>query len=236
MICISVVSHGHGHLLPKLFKQLIGFSMFGQIILTLNTVETKEHKYFGPVCVVKNPSPLGFGENHNNAFKLCNQPYFCVLNPDIEFVDNPFLALVQCLSNTNHSLVAPVILSPDGSVEDSARYYPSVGGVIKKLVFRDDGRWPINFEQPINHPDWVAGMFMLFKSEAFKEIGGFDIKYFLYYEDVDICRRLKNHGHQLGLCTSVSVIHDARRTSRKNLRYMLWHLKSMLRFLFLRPR
>ena len=236
MICISVVDHGHGPLVTKLIHQLSCLSSVSQIILTINIPGPFLFNSDDLIHVIHNTSPLGFGENHNNAYKHCTQPFFCVLNPDIELLEDPFPILVQCLLNTNNSAIGPVIISPNGSIEDSARYYPSVSGLLKKLLFSRDGRWPINFEQQINYPDWLAGMFILFKSEIFKKIEGFDTRYFLYYEDVDICKRLSNHGYQLGLCTTVKVIHNARRTSRRSLRYMLWHFKSMFRFLFLKSK
>jgi N-acetylglucosaminyl-diphospho-decaprenol L-rhamnosyltransferase len=75
-------------------------------------------------------------------------------------------------------------------------------------------------------------MFMLFPREIFKEIGGFDERYFLYYEDVDLCARLTLAGYRILLCNTVSAIHDARRSSHKNLRYMRLHLLSIIRFFF----
>ena len=83
-------------------------------------------------------------------------------------------------------------------------------------------------------PDWVGGMFMLFPSRVFREVGGFDTGYFLYYEDVDLCARLTLRDYRVVLCHEVSVIHVARRTSHANLRYLLWHISSALRF-FLSP-
>ena len=74
-------------------------------------------------------------------------------------------------------------------------------------------------------------MFMIFRSDVFREIGGFDEKFFLYYEDVDICWRLRQKGYEIKLIPSVEVIHDARRESRKNWRYARWHLASMARYL-----
>jgi hypothetical protein len=84
--------------------------------------------------------------------------------------------------------------------------------------------------QPVSNPDWVAGMFMLFPRDVFLKIGGFDERYFLYYEDVDLCARLTLADYKILLCSTVSVIHDARRSSHKNLRYMRLHSTSMLRF------
>ena len=79
--------------------------------------------------------------------------------------------------------------------------------------------------------DWVAGMFMLFRSEDFREVGGFDERFFLYYEDVDICRRLLSRGQRCVFQPDASVIHHARRASRRDLRLMGIHASSAARYL-----
>jgi hypothetical protein len=78
--------------------------------------------------------------------------------------------------------------------------------------------------------DWIAGMFMLFPAAVFAKLGGFDEAYFLYYEDVDLCSRLRAQGREVLVSSGVSVIHDARRASHRNPKYLRWHLSSMLRF------
>ncbi len=75
---------------------------------------------------------------------------------------------------------------------------------------------------------------MLFRSEVYSELAGFDERYFLYYEDVDLCRRLRRRGYDVRLLPSVSAVHDARRESRRSLRHLRWHLASMLRFMVTR--
>ena len=73
---------------------------------------------------------------------------------------------------------------------------------------------------------------MLFPSGIFERLGGFDERYFLYYEDVDICGRLRLQGHEVVLCPQAKVTHHAQRTSHRSVRYLRWHLTSMLRFFF----
>ena len=232
MITVSIVSHGHGPMVAALIENLRLFPAVRQIILTLNIPEPFDGKLEETVQIIHNVLPKGFGANHNYAFELCTQPYFCVLNPDIEFVDNPFPILLNYSQKFSISLLAPIIVSSTGVSEDSARIFPSWLGLLKKLFFSFEGKWSLELDIPINYPDWVAGMFMLFDSEKFRKIKGFDERYFLYYEDVDICRRIKTSGNSVGLCTEAKVIHHARRTSRTNIKFMIWHIQSMLRYLF----
>lgn len=72
---------------------------------------------------------------------------------------------------------------------------------------------------------------MLFQAEDYKRVKGFDEGFFLYYEDVDICARLWKAGCRVLACPKAQVVHDARRASHRNLRYMRWHVSSVVRYL-----
>jgi len=233
MVTISIVSHGHGILVTKLLAQLRNLPCVSQIILTINIPEQLVFSSDDLIELIVNETPVGFGENHNNAFKICRYPFFCVMNPDIELIEDPFPSLLESMKLYNVSLIAPTILSPSGAIEDSAREFPTLISLFKKLICSSEGRWPLNNTDFINYPDWVAGMFMLFNSDVFEDILGFDSNFFMYYEDVDICKRLTRKKNKIGICTETKVIHDARRSSRKNFRFFLWHLHSLFRYLFL---
>jgi GT2 family glycosyltransferase len=78
--------------------------------------------------------------------------------------------------------------------------------------------------------DWIAGMFMLFRSDTYRALGGFDETYFLYYEDVDLCHRLRKTGKSVIYNPAAEIVHDARRASRKDPRLAYRHLCSALRY------
>ena len=71
---------------------------------------------------------------------------------------------------------------------------------------------------------------MLFRREVFEKLRGFDERYFLYYEDVDLCARLNLQGYAVALCPAATVVHHAQRSSHQSIKYLRWHLLSMLRF------
>ncbi len=228
MICISVVSHGHGAMVESLIARLLEFQEVSQIVLTRNIPEAG-FDYADPrLTWLDNATPKGFGTNHNAALVHCNAPFFCVLNPDIALPENPFPALWRCLSDSDAAMVAPRILAPDGSVEDSARQFPTLASLARKAVLGDRGL----HRRADSAPDWIAGMFMLWRREAFVALGGFDEGFFLYYEDVDICARARQSGLRIALCRQATAIHDARRESHRSWRFMRWHLTSMARFFF----
>lgn len=230
MIAVSIVSHGHGSMVLRLIEQLRSFPEVKQIIVTRNIVEKTEMQPEGCVSVIDNLKPRGFGANHNAAFVHSRQPYFCVLNPDISFADNPFPSLLKALQAPRVALVAPLVQSPAGEVEDYARRFPGIRQIAGKLFGGDGGRYPVQSGDEDFSPDWVAGMFMLFPAAAYAELAGFDEGFRLYYEDVDLCVRAWRIGLRIVSRPGVSVVHDARRDSRRKLRYLFWHLSSMARY------
>lgn len=181
------------------------------------------------VLLIRNAQPLGFAANHNQAFRRCETALFAVLNPDIRLTDDPFPQLALALETAGGGVIAPAVRNPDGSIEDSARYFPTPLRLLRKLMRLGDGRITPKSLAPLD-VDWVAGMFLLFPAATFRDIGGFDEDFFLYYEDVDICARLWRSGRRVILHPGVTAIHAAQRASRRKLRYMKWHLFSMVRY------
>jgi N-acetylglucosaminyl-diphospho-decaprenol L-rhamnosyltransferase len=232
-ISISIVSHKQGMLVKNLLDDLRAHcDTTLEVILTINVKEDLPFDVaeFGfPIRVVTNASQRGFAANHNAAFKLAKAVYFCVLNPDIRLERNPFPALIGVLADPVVGAVAPLIVGPSGQVEDSARRFPTPVSILKKALFGVHRPEYAIADTPF-FPDWIAGMFLVFRSEVFRLASGFDERYFLYYEDVDLCWRLRRRGYRAALVPSVCAIHDARRESHQNARYLVWHASSMLLF------
>jgi len=179
---------------------------------------------------IRNGQRLGFGANHNQAFGHCTQPFYLVLNPDIRLLHgDPLPGLIGYLNTLGAAVAAPAVRNPEGGVEDSVRRFPTPLGILAKLLRLGDGRYCDLGEAP-RAVDWAAGMFLLFRSEDFRALGGFDDAFFLYYEDVDLCLRLWKAGRRVLACPQLAVVHDARRASHRNLRYLKWHLASLARY------
>ncbi len=233
VISISIVSHQQGALVAALLPDIAAHcAMPLEVILTLNKPETLSFDVASfpfPVRVVNNTVVKGFGANHNAAFSLAGGTHFCVLNPDIRFAQDPLTVLIALLTDKTIGVAGPLIVNPAGGVEDSARKFPTPASIIRKILSGPSGPEYALGREPL-YPDWIAGMFMLFRSDVFRAAGGFDEGYFLYYEDVDLCWRLHRKQLRAVLSTTVRATHAARRTSHRNLHYLFWHGKSMLRF------
>ena len=233
-ITISIVSHNQASLVQLLLSDLKAqcntYPL--KVTITLNLPEKLNFKlsdYPFPTTVIENESPKGFSANHNQAFKRSDESFFCVMNPDIRIHTDPFPALLLGLQNASIGLVAPLIIGEHGLVEDSARTFPTPFRIICKLFKGCKGGDYAIKNDPI-FPDGVGGMFMLFPRAVFEKLGGFNERFFLYYEDVDLCARLRLLGYEVALYPRAQVNHDARRSSHASFKYFKWHLSSMLRF------
>ncbi len=239
-ISISVVSHLQMALVSELLEDLeknCRDTSF-ELILTLNQ---EEYVSLDPAClsypvkIVRNTLPKGYGANHNQAFKQAAGRFFCVMNPDIRLDTNPFPLLMAFSSDTSVGVVAPLVVSQTGTIENSARRFPTPLTILGKVFGRGWGPDYVMENAPV-YPDWVGGMLMLFRREVFERVAGFDERYFLYYEDVDICARLGQQGYRAMICPGARVVHHAQRTSHRDFRYWRWHLKSMALFFISRSR
>ncbi len=230
MITVSIVSHGHGEMISDVVKDIIENKFVSKIIVTLNLYENLFLPDDKRIVVLKNLRPKGFSSNHNQAFALCETDFFCVVNPDIRLGSDVTGILVEAMSSDEVAIAAPLVTDEHGSVEDSARPFPTPWRLLRKLMTgRKDG-YQLSRTQKAFEPDWVAGMFLLFRSDAFRKVSGFDEGYFLYYEDVDICRRMRRLGYRIVVRTDAAVIHEAQRASWKNWDYFRLHVKSMVRY------
>ncbi len=142
-----MVSHWQGQMVGLLLDYLKVAVKSGDIAVTL-TLNIEEFLPFDPaafpfpVRVVKNLVAQGFGANHNAAFLKYQEdaPYFCVVNPDIRLIQDPFSALLSCLQNASIGIVAPLVVSATGEMEDSARRFPTPLKIFCKVFGSCKGR------------------------------------------------------------------------------------------------
>jgi len=237
-ISVIIVSHGHKNYVEKLLKQIIQSKLVKEIILIKNLAE--EISYNDPkVKEISNSFPKSYSENINFGLNECSSEFVCLMNPDIFFKDyDPDKVLSSLLSklseDSNYSIVSPIVLDKEGFISDFARDFPCVTGVFYKFFKHILLRRPIKVAKLNMTPDWVGGMFMFFKASTIRDIGGFSINFRLYYEDVDLCYRLKLSEKKICVDDKVSVIHYGQRNSWKSPKYFYWHISSMLKFFIIR--
>lgn len=229
LVSVSIVSHGHGAMVWTLVEQLSALPLVAQIIVTLNIPEDLPAIIPENVELISNAHPLGFGANHNQAFTHCRAAFFCVLNPDIRLNGDPFTELLAVFKDDQVGVVGPRVVDIEGAVEDSLRVFPTPLQLLKRYLTKDH-KEPFAKQGSKVFPDWIAGMCMLFRVDDYSALGGFDTDFFMYCEDADICTRIWIAGRKVVAQTGISVIHDARRSTRTSLRHLHWHVASLVRY------
>ncbi|MFY3382626.1 glycosyl transferase [Paracidovorax sp. MALMAid1276] len=190
---------------------------------------------FADVHVIRNPFPQGFGANHNQAF-ACDQAhphpslYFAVLNPDLDWASNPWPDLLAVVASERVGCVYPVQRAAGGHPQDHRRLLPTPGALWRRYL-----RLPRPPECEHRAPDWVNAAMLLFPAAVYRELGGFDERYHMYCEDVDLCLRLQLAGHRLVQVSTVHVTHEAQRASHRQWRHFAWHVRSLMRLWWSQP-
>ncbi len=239
LLSISIISHGHSFKAKELVSALTERCTGLEVILTINAPHLESPEWlesltqFKNLRVIVNDAPKGFAENHNHAAKIARYDFFCALNPDISLVDktpspHDWQSVLVCLQSivsvSNVGVAYPVQIDMQGKELDYER------GLITPWQLARRHLWAVN-HQPTGRVDWVSGAFMMFRTEIFRKFGGFDERYHLYCEDVDICLRLKLAGYKL-VKAPCTVVHDTGRQTLKNRQHLAWHLQSLVKLWF----
>lgn len=228
LLVVSVVSHGHGPLVQALLWQLAQHShaTVTRVVLTLNLPEPDPAPPQGgwpfALQILRNTQPAGFGSNHNQALHGATESFVCILNPDVALLgpDDPFAALVHTAAQLGTGCAYPVQLDAQGQVQDSERTLPTPTALWRRRVLRQPA--------PAHRVDWVNGACMVLPTPVWQQLGGFDSRYFMYCEDVDLCLRLRLAGLAL-VRAPTRILHAGQRASQRHWRHTLWHVRSLLR-------
>jgi N-acetylglucosaminyl-diphospho-decaprenol L-rhamnosyltransferase len=166
---------------------------------------------------------------------------FVVANPDVQWGPRSIDAMLEAADRwPKAASFGPLIRDPDGSVYPSARHLPSVirGGMHAVIgpVWRSNP-WTAAYRQDRLEPSerpvgWLSGSCLLLRGAAFDAVGGFDERYFMYMEDVDLGDRLGRAGWQNVYVPSAEVLHDkGHSTGRDPARNLAAHHESTYTFL-----
>jgi N-acetylglucosaminyl-diphospho-decaprenol L-rhamnosyltransferase len=181
--------------------------------------------------VVRRSRNDGFGAAANAGIRRTTSPLVALLNPDIRFEGEDVAArLGRHFANSCVGLVAPGLLLPDGMTQDSAREVPTpLDLVLRRRIERFRGAIK---PTEVTAVPWVVGACMVLRRSAFDGVGGFDERFLLYFEDTDLCVRLRKQGWEVLLDPEVVVAHRHRAASRKSI--LGWstrqHIRSAIHF------
>ena len=175
------------------------------------------------VTLVRSATNVGFGRANNLALHLVQTPFVLLLNTDA-FVEPDALRLPldYMASNPSCGILGARLVGREGDLQPSCRYFPtpwnqflSRTGLSRWLPGRlvDDMGWP---HDEVRDCDWVPGCYYLVRKEVIEQVGLFDPRYFLYFEEVDHCRAAKQAGWRVVYFPFTQVVHIGGESARKD--------------------
>lgn len=182
---------------------------------------------------------IGFGAGHNLVINKPNNDaaYNLILNPDAHFAPGTLQTIISYMqANPDVALLMPKIVWPNGEDQGLRKLLPTpfdlvlrrfMPGFLRQLFAAAEARYQLHQLNP-NLPADVpvlSGCFMFCRAQALQNIGGFDENYFLYVEDVDLCRRMLSQGKNR-YWPGVSVVHEYQKESYKTGKQLQWHIQS----------
>ena len=178
----------------------------------------------------------GFGKAHNLVLEKLTSKYHLLLNPDVVFNKEVIPSLISQLEKNNDvAFVTPKVVYPNFENQYVCRKHPTFYDLVnrrlklsKKAVFNNPYRNQ-DCTKPF-YPDFIHGCFMLFKTADFKELKGFDERYFLYMEDADLCREIDKSGKKKLYFPGVTIVHHHQKGSTKKLNLFLRHSSSAIKY------
>lgn len=230
---LSVVSHGHMASVRRLLEDFRAHldPVRYELLLTLNIDEATDdlgRHWSGPITLIRNTECKGFGANHNGGFRHARGKYFAAIDPDLRLHGDPFTALEQALEAPRLGIASTRVLDERGSAADNARPLPTPTRLLGRRLRGEPKLYSPQLDRSID-VDWVAGLFMAMRADTYRQLKGFDERYFLYCEDVDLCLRCWNAGLAVQVVPAIEVSHRAQRRTLKKMRHFLWHCSSLLR-------
>ncbi len=183
---------------------------------------------FSEARLIANSENLGFSKANNQALKEARGRYVLLLNPDTKVFDDAVARMVEFMERHGDvACLAPQLIYPDGSPQRTCRHFPSLFTDLMENLYLDS-LFPRNgFFNRYRMGDWAHdeprevdsayGACLLLRRDAFEAAGFLDERFFMYYDELDLCYRLKKAGRKVYYMPDIRVIHYASKSSEQAL-------------------
>lgn len=192
------------------------------------------------IKLIKSFNNPGFGAGHNLAIKeAVNSEYYLVLNPDVSFEKGVLEALYNFMEdNKGIGNVMPKVINADGLIQPLCKLLPTPLHLLSRRFFIWAG-WAkrLNDEYELGEFDYnsiievpnLSGCFMFLRNSILQMAGGFDERYFLYLEDIDLNRRIAKLSKTI-YYPYVNIKHKYNKESYTNIRLLVHHILSAIKY------
>lgn len=244
-VTISIVTYNSekyiGTLLDSIFKEVINVDYHIYIIdncSTDNTISIINSKKNERVTLIQSPSNVGFGKGHNTIIPRLTSKYHVFINPDIQLKNDVIGELARYLdANEDIGIVTPKILFPDGQLQILPKCDPRLSYLISRRInipfmqkYRDAYEMSDKDAGSAFDIQFCTGAFMFVRTEILKQVGGFDERYFLYFEDADLSREFRRLT-RTQYNPNFIIYHNWERAGAKSTKYLFMQLASMFKYM-----
>lgn len=165
---------------------------------------------FPLVKLIKNQENLGFAKANNQGIKMAKGKYLLFLNSDTVIKDKAIEKMDYFMENHKEiEAIGPKLLNSDKTIQSSAGFFPNPFVVFVMLFLEHflGGRFVRTSYPKLKQVDWVMGAALMVKKEITDDIGGFDEKIFMYYDEVDYCYRIHKAGYNIYYYPEAEIVH-----------------------------
>lgn len=211
-IDVVIVSYNSSRYLPRLASSLGKANLGGSVVIVDNAsadnspAVAESLEWGGQLTVLRNKRNAGFGGAMNQGVKSIDSEneFLLIVNPDVQLGPMTLPNLTAALASDGRiACVGPQLFTSDGHPVSSARSLPTPWSIASRRVTEQVAR-----DNQILDVGWVCGAVMLWRKSAFEKVGGFSSDYFLYFEDVDICRKAWDAGYRVATVSGARAVHD----------------------------
>lgn len=177
------------------------------IIINNDTAHIKSILPGKNLHIINNETNEGFARACNKAAAIAQGKMLFFLNPDTRIISGSIKSLADTIHDSSVGIVSPQIITPSGEIQAwSAGYEISLWEILCNNFgfIRSKRLWEKNSKA---QPDWTSGAALAINQSLFKKITGFDENFFMYFEDVDLCKRVRDESLKILILPSVQVLH-----------------------------
>lgn len=178
---------------------------------------------FSTVTFVLNSGNHGFAHGCNTGAKAANGDYLFFINPDTEVPNDVFAPLLSGLSTLpDFSIIATQKITTKGKSERVQRFFPrwftltGIGKALHRSCISQQLKEDFPTDKDMVFPEWVSGSVIFMRRKDCEELNGWNENFWMYSEDVDLCKRATNKGGKIALLQNVAIVHNHGGSSRVN--------------------
>ena len=171
-----------------------------------NSVEILKSKFNKDITIKENNNNLGFATANNQGAKIAKGDFLLFLNNDT-IIANDFISpcINTLIKNKQLGAVSPTLLLTDKTPQKSAYgMFPTIWRLVTQMTKKDP---TLKYHNNYAAVDWISGYAFIIEKTIFEKINGWDANFFLYYEDIEICRKLKACSYKVAVCKDAQIIH-----------------------------